>query len=97
MAKKLKYYSVFTEDMEHCIECGRQPVQYHHVFGGYAGNRDHATEDGLVIPLCLDHHINIHNDPNKRLERKWRTLAQAIFEETHTREEFRARYGRSYL
>lgn len=97
MAKKVKYYSILTDDLEHCIECGRQPVQFHHVFGGYTGNRNHATEDGLIIPLCLEHHANIHNDPNKRLERKWHKIGQAAYESDHTREDFRTRYGKSYL
>lgn len=90
--------SIITDDMEHCIECGQTPAQTHHLFGGYStGNRNFSDEDGLVIPLCYRHHTEMHNDPNKKLMRKWHRIGQWKYEENHTREEFRKRYGKSYL
>lgn len=93
---KAKRVSVLVEDMEHCVECGHENPQEHHVFYGTA-NRKISDQDGMIIPLCLRCHANLHNDPNKTLDRKWRHIAQAKYEETHTREEFRKRYGKSYL
>lgn len=89
--------SIITDDLEHCIVCGRGPVQLHHVF--YGRNRKNADEDGLIIPLCFEHHTGskraIHFDPP--LDGYWKRIAQHKYEEHHTREQFRVRYGRSYL
>lgn len=96
MAKK--YWSALTDDLEHCIECGREPVQFHHVFFGYSSdNRDHSTDDGYIIPLCMNCHFKLHTDPNHRVEFKWKRIAQAHWESIHTRDDFRKRYGKSYL
>lgn len=43
-----------TEYMDNCIICGK-PAAWHHVLHGY-GMRHLADEDGLVLPLCPEHH-----------------------------------------
>ena len=98
MAAKLT--SSLTDDLDHCIECGRSPVEMHHVFFGEHINRVYAEEDGFIIPLCWKHHTGdwrhcIHG--NNALAMKWKMIAQCKYEETHTRDEFRKRYGKSYL
>lgn len=45
-----KRYSIITDDLTHCIECGRTDVELHEVW--YGANRKLSIEDGLVIPLC---------------------------------------------
>lgn len=86
-------FSIMTDDREHCYICGGKAVQIHHVFG--ASNRQHATDDGLWIPVCLNCHIRIHNDyPTRRslmMDGQWK------YEETHTHGDFMKRYGRNYL
>lgn len=94
MRKILK--SVITDDLEHCIECGRQPVQIHHVY--YGKNRKQADVNGLIIPLCLDHHTGahgVHND--QRLDLKYKQIGQQAYEVNHSRDDFRRLFGRSYL
>ena len=93
-------WSALTDDLEHCIECGRSPVQMHHIFFGISAHRKHAEEDGYIIPLCLTHHTGdwkrcIHG--NRAMDLKWKRIAQAHFEQDHTVDEFRQRYGRNYL
>ena len=48
MAKRLK--SVFTDDMEHCIETGTPQCHRHHIFG--ASNRNKSEKYGFVIPIA---------------------------------------------
>lgn len=76
----MKRYSILTNDLEHCIECGRPNIELHEVF--YGKNRNNSIKYGLVIPLCKElHHrgnlIGIHQD--KELELKWKKIAQETF------------------
>lgn len=87
--------SILTEDMEHCFRCGRSPVQMHHIFGSF--NRDKATMDDMIVPLCWECHMRLHNERSQRMNYSLKRLAQAAYEEAHSREEFRQRYGKSYL
>ncbi len=97
----VKRYSIITNDLEHCIECGRYNVQLHEVFFNRA-YRHKSIEDGLVIPLCKElHHngntIGIHQDIE--LNMKYRKLAEKIWLEHYNKtiEDFRERYGKNYL
>lgn len=44
-----------TKYMDLCIICGK-PAQWHHAIHTPQGSRDKATVDGLLLPLCEDHH-----------------------------------------
>ena len=97
----MKRYSILTNNLEKCIECGRYNVELHEVFFGTA-NRKLSIQDGLVIPLCkAKHHqgnlIGIHKDIE--LNKKWKKLAQLKWQEYYnkTEQDFIKRYGRSYL
>lgn len=98
----MKRYSIITDDLEHCIECGRTNINKHEVFFGTA-NRKLSIEDGLVIPLCQYYHHNqfnctgIHFD--NELNRKWKKIAEKKWIEHYgkTKDEFRERYGMNYL
>lgn len=87
--------SIMTDDLEHCYLCGKSPVQFHHVFGGH--NRNHATEDGLFVPLCWECHVKVHNEPSQRLNYKLKQAGQWAYESDSTRPDFRLRYGKNYL
>lgn len=90
-------YSVFTDDLEHCIETGSSYVERHHIFPGNP-NRNHADEDGYVIPLTPELHRGVDGiHSNNEFDLKWRRKAQRHYEQAHTREEFIKRYGKSYL
>lgn len=95
MAKRLK--SVIVDDQEHCAMCGRPAQERHHIFN--KSYKKKSEEDGYILPLCNYHHqdgkMGIHN--NIEIWNYWRAICQAHFEETHTRDEFRERYGKSYL
>ena len=97
----MKRYSIITNDLEHCIECGTSNVELHEVFYGRA-YRHKSIEDGLVIPLCKSFHhkgnlIGIHKD--KELNLKYKKKAEKIWLEHYNKtiEDFRCRYGRNYL
>ena len=85
------------QDKEECWFCKDTFVEEHHCFGG--ANRKFSEKYGLKVYLCHNH----HNEPpfgvhfNKEAMDKIRRVAQAKFEETHTREEFMRIFGRNYL
>lgn len=90
--------SVITEDMEHCIICGRPYPQIHHVFYG-TGNRKLSDKLGFVVPLCQEHHTGpngVHF--NKKLDIALKRKSQKIYEsKVDTRNAFISTFGRSYL
>lgn len=97
--KKIK--SIVTEHDTICFFCGRPAECEHHLLFGN-GSRELAEQDGLKVPSCSRCHNMgsgteaIHN--NIMAERLSRMLGQAVYEnKIGTREEFRARYGKSYL
>lgn len=73
-------------------------TEEHHVFFG-TGQRWKSEEDGMKVYLCPEHHrtgpeaVHLNHKICRMLQRD----AQKHFEESHTREEFRQRYGRSYF
>lgn len=98
LAKRL--WSVFTDDMEHCIETGTNQVHRHHIF--YGPYRNKSEERGFVIPIAYYLHEfqkgSIHDNPNKGLDLKYKQLAQTYYEEHYgTRNDFIREFGRSWL
>ena len=73
-------------------------TEEHHIFFGNPGRRL-SEEHGLKVDLCLEHHRigseAVHN--NRKNDLILKRIAQAQYERTHTREEFRATFGKSYL
>lgn len=97
----MRRYSIITNDLEHCVECGRNNIELHEVFFG-TSNRKISIEDGLVIPLCKEfHHAGnlkgIHK--NIDLNLKWKKIAQEKWQEYYKRttKDFIKRYGKSFL
>lgn len=69
----------------------------HHVFHG-TSNRKNSEKTGLWLWLCMDHHTGPHGVHSDRLlDLNLQMNAQAVFEQTHSREEFREIFGKSYL
>lgn len=98
MGKKL--WSVFTDDMNHCIFTGSPVVERHHIFGG--ANRKKSEKYGFVVPLRPDLHPNgVHYDRNNVLgvtDIELKQLAHAYFEKHHgDRSFFRDEFGKSWL
>lgn len=93
--------SIVTDYDGICFFCGRQSEGEHHLIFGTAG-RGLSEVDGLKVPTCNNCHnmgdvLNrVHDNP--MAEKLSKMLGQAIFEgRIGTREEFRKRYGKSYL
>lgn len=90
-----KEETTVTEYVDFCLLCGNPyNIEGHHLICG-SGKRDNGTSDKLIIPLCTDCHKQIHNDGLAMKLSKM--IGQAIYEQKHTREEFRGRYGKSYF
>ena len=90
-------FSVFTDDLEHCILCGKPREHLHEII--YGKNRINSIKYNFVIPLCANHHTGkdgIHF--NKDLDLYYKRLCQIYFENNiGNRIEFIKIFGRSYL
>lgn len=63
-----------------CVVCGRGPADAHHVTTRGAGGSDYAT-----VPLCREHHTQVHRMGHHQLERVhgvdlWREVARCLIE-----------------
>lgn len=92
---------IVTEYKDICFFCGAPAECEHHLLFG-SGTRQLADKDGLKVPSCNKCHnmgqINERIHENPMAEKLSKMLGQAIYEgRIGTREEFRRRYGKSYL
>lgn len=82
-----------------CFICKTtQDLHEHHIFFGRA-NRRLSEKYGMKVWLCGRHH-NLSNEGvhfNRELDLYIKRIGQKTFEETHTRQEFRDIFGKSYL
>lgn len=78
--KETERFSIFTDDMNTCIECGNQKKDKHECIGGC--NRSNSIKYGLVVPFCRE----CHNNP--KIKRKWIFIAQNKFVELFGYENF---------
>lgn len=84
----------------YCYACGRYgQLEEHHIFYGRK-QRQMAEKQGLKVHLCQLCHgkgrEGVHGG-NTGLNMWLKEIAQAAFEETHTREEFMALFGKNYI
>lgn len=79
-----------------CYICGQYPTEVHHCIHGIA-RRKLADKDGLTVNLCHTCHMRLHDLGvyDKELQK----AAQVRWMEYYERsiDEFRARYGKSYI
>lgn len=86
--------SVFTDNLDQCIICGRKKEHLHEVF--YGKNRLKSMEYGFVIPLCSECHVEMHL--NKNWQDLWHIRGQEYFEKfLGSRDEFIEVFGKNYL
>lgn len=86
-----------------CYLCARegnlakQTVQEHHIFGG--ANRQISEAEGLKVYLCVRHHTEGKDAVHRNAEamNRLRQEGQRAYEQTHTRQQFMAKFGRNYL
>jgi len=98
MSKKIRKlernrWSILTDDLSRCYECGKPKQELHEVYEG--SYRVRSMQNGMVLPLCFDCHKRIHSD--RELALKYKVLFQKKFEESHTREEFIKLFIKSYI
>ena len=83
--------------MRKCYLCGSyRNIEKHHVFSG--PYRKASEKYGMTVDLCASCHrgpqgVHQNAELNKRLKAGY----QGKFEETHSREEFRRIFGKSYI
>lgn len=86
--------SVFTNDLEHCILCGKKKNDLHEIFGGR--NRLNSIKFNLVIPLCRECHSLNQNNPF--FNEHWHKIGQEYFEcNIGSRNEFLRVFRKNYL
>lgn len=96
--------SIVQENKDYCFLCSRNgsgdPLEEHHIFGGNPGRRL-SEEDGLKVYLCGSrcHRLGKDSAHQSRETRRFlQHIGQEAWEKKYgTREQFRARYGKSYL
>ncbi len=92
-----------TEYTNICLICGKPKDHTHHLISG-RGRRPLCDEDNLTVPLCWKCHDEIHlNNTSIALSK---IVGQLVYEKDlvakgippeMAREQFRRRYGESYL
>lgn len=94
--------SIIQKHRKYCFVCqidNGRALQDHHIFFGTA-NRKLSEKYGLKVWLCYEHHQGtngVHGKNGKNLNIKLKKIAQRIFEQKHTREEFISIFGQSYI
>ncbi len=99
MAKEL--WSIFTDDLDHCMYTGSPIVERHHVFYRMGGGMKAFCEKyGFIAPLRPDLHPNgVHAGKDaKAIDTDLKQRCQRYYEEHHgTRADFIREVGKSYL
>lgn len=85
---------MITDYEQYCVICNKPREHTHHLVFG-KGLRRLSDEDELTIPLCHECHEVIHH--NKQAMALSRICGQLAYEKYRTREDFRRRYGKSFL
>ena len=89
-----KRTSVFTNDLEHCLLCGKKKNDLHEIFSGK--NRINSIKYNFVIPLCRECHAINQND--YLFNNYWHCKAQKYFEEhIGNRDDFIKIFRKNYL
>ena len=90
-----KTKSIVTEHETMCFFCVRPAECEHHLLFGN-GIRELAEQDGLKVHNMGEPLERVQDNP--MAEKLSKILGQAVYEaKIGNREEFRARYGKSYL
>ena len=80
-----------------CLICGSPYTEVHHIYFGH-GRRKISDREGFIAYLCPKHHRGRYSPHGDRKTDLWlKKRCQTVYEETHTRAEFMALIGKSYL
>lgn len=105
--KRMKHKrSILQKDGSYCYLCAmlagdyakRSNLEKHHIFEGTA-NRTISEREGMTVMLCREHHRESKQAAhrNKEIDILLKTAAQQEYEKTHSREDFRKTFGRSWI
>lgn len=104
--------TIITKFDELCVICNRPATDHHHCLKGVK-QRSLADEDGLILPLCREHHqgnLSVHN--TKELNVLCQIIGQLAWERdylikkyelpfddlsTECRAAFMERYSKGYI
>lgn len=86
-------FSLFTDDLDHCIICDKKKDNIHEVI--YGKNRINSMKFGLAIPLCNYHHQKIHSNPI--LSNEYKKRGQALFDRAYPDLKFEDIFKINYL
>lgn len=84
-----------------CYKCKKvYGLEFHHCFFG--SKRKKSDEDGLTVWLCYEHHrgnMGVHSKKGHEFDLYLKQIAQLRWQEFYnkTEDQFRKRYGKSYL
>ena len=79
-------------------------LEEHHIFEGVA-NRKQSEKYGLKVLLCKKHHTGdiegsreaVHSKGDNDFDIRLKQIAQIVFEQDHSREQFMSIFGKNYL
>ena len=86
-------YSILTTNMEKCYLCNKNKKHIHEIYKG--SNRQVSIKNGFCIPICEECHLETEID--SKLDKDLKIKCQEKFEETHSRKDFIALIGKSYI
>lgn len=86
-------FSLFTDDLEHCIICNKKKKHMHEIFCGR--NRQNSMRYGLCLPICELCHNKYQN--NAVFNLKWHKKGQAMFNKTYPNLKFEDIFKKNYL
>ena len=86
-------FSLFTDDLDHCIICGKKKDNIHEIFCGR--NRQNSMKYGLCLPICESCHSKYQND--FLFNEKWHKKGQAIFSKAYPDLKFEDIFKKNYL
>lgn len=84
--------SLFTDDLDHCIICGKKKDHLHEVFFG--SNRKKSMMYGMILPLCFECHKRMHS--NIQLQREYKKRGQVLFEKAYSDLKFEDVFRKNY-
>ncbi len=88
------------QNKKKCYICSKQVgLHDHHIYFG-TGKRKISERNGFKVWLCYDHHegtYGVHGTKGHELDQLLKEECQKIYEQSHSREEFRSIIGKSYL
>lgn len=88
-----KRFSILTKNLDKCYLCNNKKRHMHEIFKG--ANRQISMKNGFCVPLCAKHHSLTETD--SALDKALKIKCQKKFELKHSREEFIAIVGKSYI